>query len=126
MNSKYFPTYNGLDPFEKFECTESGWSLSDDMKPIECKHVFCPPLIDVGNDVEVACLHRDSACVSLVPGKYYWDDDKKYRHYECNRALYKCKKEGQKHEICLMIKNVHLKVIARRDINMKAVAQSRF
>ena len=101
MRSQFFPTYNGLDPFGEFECTESGWSLPDDMKPIECKHISCPPLIDVSDDVEVNCLNRDPACVSLVPGKYYWHNDggQKYRHCECNRALYRCKKEGQKIKI---------------------------
>ena len=29
----YFPTYNGVDTLTEFECTESGWSLPDDIKP---------------------------------------------------------------------------------------------
>ena len=100
-------------------------NVPDDMKPIECKHVFCPPLIDVGNDVEVACLGRDPACVSLVPGKYYWNDDEKYRHCECNRALYKCKKEGQKYKIYQNLsndKNVILSPVKNYSIAITVIA----
>ena len=98
--SQYFPTYNGVDAFTEIECTESGWSLPDDMKPIKCEFVSCPPLLDVSNlfvDIELECKGRDKACTSLVPGSFSHEDvnDEKYRHCECTYVAYRCKKEGQ-------------------------------
>ena len=67
FDSLYFPTYNGINPFNEFECTESGWSLPVDMKPIQCKHVSCPPLLDVGDEVSLKCYRRDQACATRKP-----------------------------------------------------------
>ena len=78
-----FPTINGIDVFDEIECTESGWSLPDDMKPIRCKHVSCPPLLDAGKEVDLECKDRFGACKG-----------EKCQEQECNGALYKCKKEG--------------------------------
>ena len=96
MEIRYLPTYNGIDTFNEFECTENGWSLPDDMKPIKCRHVSCPAPYDVGGEVEVECTMRDQACTSLVPGQrsHININDEKYQHCECHEAAYKCKKEG--------------------------------
>ena len=93
---RYLPTYNGIDTFNEFECTENGWSLPDDMKPIKCRHIICPALLDVSEEIEVECRWRDQACTSLVPVPYVHENvnDEIYQHCECNTAAYKCKKEG--------------------------------
>ena len=98
----YFPTYNGIDPFLQIECTENGWSLPDNMKPIKCQHIFCPPLDDVaiyvGEEIELVCDERDFVCTHPigVPDPYHENiNDEKYQHCECKYAVYKCKKESQ-------------------------------
>ena len=96
---QYFPTYNGVDPFEEIECTENGWSLPDDMEPIQCQHAFCPQLLDDGDEVEAVCDRRDRVCTSKDPDIDIFDydvNDEKYQHCECNSAFYKCKKERQR------------------------------
>ena len=101
---QYFPTYNGVDTFTEIECTESGWSLPDDMKPIKCQHISCPKLLDAGEDIDWYCRYRDQACTSLVPDQRSHIDynDEKYQHCECGHAAYRCKKESQNYLECLL------------------------
>ena len=93
----YFPTYNRVDAFTEFECTESGWSLPDDMKPIRCKHVTCPSLLDLGEEIVSECRRRDDVCTDAA-GNMSWPEevnDEKYQHCTCYDASYQCKKESQ-------------------------------
>ena len=76
----YFPTINGIDIFDEIECTENGWSLPDDMKPIWCEHVSCPPPRTGSSEVDVECISRDMAC-----------DDKNDQECKCSTVMYKCK-----------------------------------
>ena len=66
-----FPTYNGVDPFTEIECTVNGWSLPNDMKPVKCKHITCPAVPELGEEIVSECLRRDSRCIYEVPG---WND----------------------------------------------------
>ena len=93
FENRNFPTINGVDIFDKIECTESGWSLPDDMKPIWCEHVSCPPLLDAGEEVRVECKERDAACKAKKP---YTEDvnDERYQDCQCSSAIYQCKKES--------------------------------
>ena len=64
----YFPTHNGVDSLDKIECIDGKWSLPDDMGPIQCKSVTCPPFPDFGSKIVTKCTKRDQACVTS--GKY--------------------------------------------------------
>ena len=55
----YFPTHNGVDSLDEIECIDGKWSLPDDMAPIQCKSVTCPPFPDFGSKIVTKCTKRD-------------------------------------------------------------------
>ena len=94
----YYPTYNG-SVIDAIECTENGWSLPEDIKPIKCEHIKCPPLPDVGDEVDLVCRRRNYKCIQAVTSddsQLSADnmDNEIFQHCHCQRASYKCKKEG--------------------------------
>ena len=80
----YFPTYNGVDPLEEIACIDGKWSLPDDMGPVRCQSVKCPPFPDVGREIETKCTQRDKACIAA--GNYENVED-----CECHVAESVCK-----------------------------------
>ena len=110
----YFPTYNGIDPLTEIECTKNGWSLPVDMKPLYCAHVFCPPIIDVGEEVDVECTRRDETCRTSKP---YTEDinDERYQDCECEIAEYSCKKEGSNYP--MIGKSARYIIVGAKDFN---------
>ena len=81
---KFYPTYNGVDPFDKIECTKTGWSLPDDMKPIMCKHITCPPIPYFGEEIETTCTYWDESC--------HWnlEADESTEDCMCHQAVSRC------------------------------------
>ena len=69
---------------DEIECIDGKWSLPDDMGPIQCKSVTCPPFPDFGNKIVTKCTKRDQACVT--GGKYENIED-----CSCLKAVSTCR-----------------------------------
>ena len=57
----FFPSNNG-SPIDEIECTQTGWSLPNDMQPVTCEPITCPPVPNFGKDIESKCQWRHSEC----------------------------------------------------------------
>lgn len=116
----YYPTYNG-SVIDAIECTDHGWSLPEDIQPITCQHIKCPPLPNVGDEVDLECRRRDFRCTEAITSddsQLAADnmDNEIFQHCQCQRASYRCKKEGFNYRtiaynldefVCIQYKNVY-------------------
>ena len=93
----YYPTYNG-SLFDAFKCTENGWSLPDNIQPIRCEHIKCPPLPNVGDEISLECIRRGLKCMEAATSdpQLIADDinNEIFQNCECTGARFTCKKEG--------------------------------
>ena len=86
FSDMYFPTYNGVDPLNEIDCVKGKWSLPEDMGPVRCKSIKCPPFPDVAKEIETKCTQRDRACIAA--GNYENEEN-----CECHHAESVCKPE---------------------------------
>ena len=82
----HFPTYNGVDPLNEIDCVKGKWSLPDDMGPVRCEAVKCPPFPNIFKEIETKCTRRDRACIEA---KNY----ENVEDCECHIAESTCKPE---------------------------------
>ena len=74
----------------EIDCVKGKWSLPDDMGPVRCESVKCPPFPDFVKEIETKCTRRDVACVAAGN---YGNEPFNEEDCECHVAETECKPE---------------------------------
>ena len=90
----FFPSSNG-SPLDEIECSQTGWSLPQDMQPVTCEPITCPPVPEFGKDIESKCQWRHTECSGRSDGE----------DCQCTFALFSCKKDSWEFRPAFQLKN---------------------